>query len=409
MFKKITDLEAISKALATQYKTGKILGQRGGAGTDSKNISSAFMNTDLGKMFKSVKLFGERTPRNFVIAQDLINNNNVEFKKFEIENNNLDSIVDKLNSDVELRLSATQFIKSKVSYEQIEVLPEDSIDSFKKYARIYLTYGSELKAVAFYTKSIGDIKETVTRFTFFHKRSMWILELPVIDGNGQFMRNDSMYYAQLVPSNLQDYIEGKMPELQFEHPYEYLFRKTLEVGFEKEGTRPLIYQEFFDNIIARANGEIPAYLDKKINKHLTNLKEAGDDMEFTPIIYVDKKSSDVAKESLSQTVALNADYDLLEKYGKIKGLDLLSGSTSEPGRRVKTAINYHIVNDNGQMTLRRNDKNFGDLGDYISEYKATSPFFSCTSAKRDNTATIKDSYNLTNAQAYKKRVRLIAE
>jgi len=88
----------------------------------------------------------------------------------------------------------------------------------------------------------------------------------------------------------------------------------------------------------------------------------------------------------------------------IKGIDIITGSTSAPGKRCKVAKNYYIRKNAGVFEMVRNEKANEDVFDVANIIKTTTyPCFIKTSAKRDNSATIKDTCDLVSPFQYKKR------
>lgn len=78
------------------------------------------------------------------------------------------------------------------------------------------------------------------------------------------------------------------------------------------------------------------------------------------------------------------------------------------GKRVRVAKNYFIERKDGEFTLVRKSSADNEVFDITNDMKGELyPCFIKTSAKRDNTATIKDTYNLVNPSGYTKRFKIV--
>jgi len=67
-------------------------------------------------------------------------------------------------------------------------------------------------------------------------------------------------------------------------------------------------------------------------------------------MWLDNYKSDLGKGLLANNIQLGLSYlDLLNSKG-LKGVDLNTGSTSAPGKRVRVAKNYFIERKDGEFT-----------------------------------------------------------
>ena len=158
-------------------------------------------------------------------------------------------------------------------------------------------------------------------------------------------------------------------------------------------------------MVRKAKGGTITQLQKNIHNTMINAKEySWSDANNTPVMWVDSNKSDLGKLLLQNNIQLNLTYSELLTVSGLKGIDLNTGSTSSPGKRCRVAKNYFVDRNNGDFILRKNPKATDEIFDIINSIKpAIYPCFSKTSAKRDNTATIKDTFNLVAPAGYTKR------
>lgn len=379
--------------------------------TTEANASWKLFDTNgLGKQLKKIELFGDyenifRTANEFdfkpVNAIDLnANENNLGAVRLALASN-MDKIKSKLsdiNADEVMHIVGEQKINQASALERYRIV-----------FRLLETYGSTLIAIYRTKRRNGNGREedNIT-FEFNHQnKKAWRLELPKINPKGYFKQNGEDYYFMFLPANLKEYATGEEDMLELIHPYSYMVNKMLEVYVDFESGLPVMINgevfskriEFTDKHGRQQN------FQKKINSILTNRKENyWDERSDSPIVWVDKNLSDFAKAMYEENVAIFADYDLLTKVGTIKGVDLLTGSTSTPAKRVKVAQGYKIGVVNNKMFVLPKSEDVTLIESIYTDYKLMYAGTLKTSAKRDNSCTIRSSYALTKPQGYVKKV-----
>ncbi|MGL5964194.1 MAG: hypothetical protein ACRCZ2_07365, partial [Fusobacteriaceae bacterium] len=133
----------------------------------------------------------------------------------------------------------------------------------------------------------------------------------------------------------------------------------------------------------------------------------------SPIMWIDKHASDYSKHLNSQMVGIFMDYDTMIEVSNlnngmlfVKGLDLLTGSTSEPAKRCKVAVGYEMSYVNNKLCVTKKSENLHELSEIFSEYKFSNAGTLRTSSKRDNSCTVTATSNLVTPQKYVKRVTI---
>ena len=276
---------------------------------------------------------------------------------------------------------------------------EDSkwLNFFKFFER----YGSKPVGVSSvtYTRKEDGYQENRLIVKFLHRGvKVWCLETPRINDKGFFSFEGTLYSYQYKVKNLKEYLLGKDDQLELLHPYQTLCYDLLKVYTDKDGVDHMYKEEYFENSIQyiRADGTLNKF-NKGLRKLLRNSKEyIWEDKKLSPIIWIDRDKSAVSQYSFANMIMLDYQYESMVDNGLIKGLDLLTGSTSMPGKRVKVAANFEIkVDAENTKVFVKKVRDLGEEADYVCVDKLAYPCFALTSSKRQNSATMKDSNSLT--------------
>lgn len=388
----------------------KNVGKRAGTTVEPNQIHQAFETNGLGKQLKKIEIYGDYRD----IFETAYNTEFYPTKDIseDIDLNSLtrvSALIEKNLADIKSKMH------NKVLDDIMHIVGETKIqdpaqyDKFRSVFKILETYGSTLIGIYKTIRANGKgRRETMFTFEFNHKnQKAWKLELPAINKNGKFVNNGENYYFMFMPVNLNEYVLGKDDLLEIKHPFSYIIEKLLEVYVDPNTMLPvLLEQQYFDKRIEYTNkfGRINKF-QEKLNKILINEKEHyWDERRESPIVWVDRNLSDFAVAMYEKNIAVFAEYDMLEQCGIIKGLDLLTGSTSTPAKRVKVAQGWDIQTINNKMLIVPKHENVTEVESIFTNYKLLYAGTLRTSSKRDNSTTIRSTYNLTKPQKHIKRV-----
>lgn len=381
--------------------------QKGFQSRNKQEVWRNYVKTSLGKLHKEVNLKGEIAEMyEKAFATDLSlkakENKILAFKNIEevIEYTLSDSrvlslknIFNGFNEDKEMKIS-------KVSNVKVETL----VDFKPLFDRVFQVYGSVVENMQFIHRSNGKYTERTLKVIFNHNNfKLWSLEFPFIDKDCFFISNNNMYAFMYTIENLKEIIAGNEKELKLMHPYTWLSQQVVK-AFTEDGEVILYSEEIFNNIINNSRNENVYTLQRKLSSILKNSKNnPWDKREDTPIVWFDKLSSSIAKFSFTRNVLISSCYEDLVKLGLVEGLDLLTGSTSTPAKRVKPAMSWDIVRHGSTLVLERVRNSSSIIEDYAGLMKCSFPAFVKTSAKRDNSCTIKDTVDFIEPQKYQRK------
>lgn len=279
----------------------------------------------------------------------------------------------------------------EVSEEQIAVFRDE-------FNAIFEFYKMEVESMKLISRISGT--KLLVKFSNETERYSFSIELPFIDKNLWCKVSGNIYSFAYIPLNLEEYVSGCDDVLLLAHPYQFLLKKALLNSVNK----PYSY-DLFIGLCKRSRGGLIKAVQANIIKTLRNAKEySWSEKNNTPIMWVDGNKSELGKFMLENNIQLNFNYDALLKAHGLVGIDLLTGSTGAPGKRCKISKNYFVRKNAGVFELVKKDKSVSDIFDICNVVKSTIyPCFTKTSAKRDNSATIKDTYDLVFPSQYKKR------
>lgn len=233
----------------------------------------------------------------------------------------------------------------------------------------------------------------------------WFVELPFIDTKGFFSMNGSKYMFMYTPKNFRRYLEGIEEHLYLYHPFEKLAEEMVTAYKTSEGLPVRMKKEYFINAVSKCKGSRSLTLQAKVNRFINHAKQFYWEKDSTsPIVWFDSEVGTVGEHCFTNNILLDMQYEEIIEYGLVKGVDLLTGSTSTPAKRVSLASNYAILKDDQGYCYIDKVRDQGDLCDYLSDTKTAYPFFSRTSGKRQNSATVKDTQDLCNPLGMIKRV-----
>lgn len=413
----LTDSEFKTLALAIWMNSqNKNKSKRAGTTTEANATYLAFKETTIGKQLNKVELYGD-----YKYAYEKASQTTLDILSLPVSIDTIDNVISTLNANVS---DVKSLVNDKERAEQMVIVNEKNLNvDLEKYRYIFRmlnSYDCELIG-AKKTKRAngkGDTEVSIT-FEFSHKgMNLWKLELPMVSKAGKFVRNGSEYIVNLMPTNLEAYAMGEEDVLVLKHAYTYMIEQILTVYTENtadEGVLCHYYsKEVFENMInfVGKDGRIRA-LQNKVVKMLNNAKDNYTaEKTNSPIMWVDKHTSDFGRVLSENTVGVFADYNLMMKVSKkfgqfvIPGLDLLTGSTSEPAKRCRIAVGYKIGYVGHKMCVLPKEDNLSELATIFSDYKFMNPGTLRTSSKRDNSCTLVSTYNLVNPQTRIKRVTL---
>lgn len=390
----------------------KEVSKRAKSTIESNKVWQHFQTTGLGKQLTKTELYGDYK--------------DIYLKAYETEFKPTNSIDLEVQNGIvkmeqilaENSTNIKEFEANRVSAEEMKLVADIKIEDkgngtyskYKRAFRAFENYGSVLIGIYRTIRRNGNgYEEKTFTFEFAHKGAKaWRLELPAINPQGRFIKNNSEYIFMFMPKNLENYSKGVDDYLELSHPFEYISEKLLEVYVDPEtGLPQYLAQDFFDKRVeyTNKNGRIKKFQDK-LNRILMNAKEHyWDERDDSPIVWIDKNSSTLAKSMFENNVAIFAKYDMLVENGLIKGLDLLTGSTSTPAKRCKIANGWEMKYINQKLVVAPKE-NISELSNYLTDYKFSNPGTFRTSSKRDNSCTVRSTYNLVNPQTYNKRVKI---
>ncbi|MFR4518424.1 MAG: hypothetical protein ACLT40_00495 [Fusobacterium sp.] len=304
--------------------------------------------------------------------------------------------------------------KSKLKETAKNKLNNRIFDAYKGYFNKFKLYNSTCTSLwkVVYANELGD-SETRMRVVFEYKNEKeFAFELPFMTKEGLFIKGGNRYTAMYKISNKTDLIAGKTNKLVLVHPYEWIVDRLLEAYKDEENKSVYYSQDIFDNIVNYWRGLLNKSFNRKVDKIFNNIKEyAWTDNGISPIIFIEKGNSAVGTYSFSKNILFDFTYDELVQIGHIEGVDFLTGSTSEPAKRCKPAAGWDIIRHEDNVMLERISDNKSKVIDYASKFKMSYPAFVKTSAKRDNSATAKDTVNFVDGyeQQYRRKFRTSIE
>lgn len=304
-----------------------------------------------------------------------------------------------------LMISKQESKQQEFKLAKIIKLKEKQIREFLPYFDLFKSYGS--KAIDLYVRQYANNNNQYEKrlvVVLCHSNvKIWELELPFINNEGFFKFNKNKFCFMYSPKNLEDFLEGYDSELKVHHPYETLVYEILKVYTNNEGVDVMLSQDIFNNSIQYSQKGVVRKFQSKINNYIRNAKDFyWEKKSLSPVVWFDDSKSKITEYSYSRNIMTNLSYEAMINRGLVPGLDLLTGSTSLPGRRVKIASNYELVREGSELIVRK-VRDLGVEADYIAIDKLVYPAFCRTSAKRQNSATIKDSNSLvTSCKGFKK-------
>ena len=273
------------------------------------------------------------------------------------------------------------------------------VDMFKSEFEMAVSeYNLEVEEMTLLQRVSGT--KLLVKFSSNEELCSFSMELPFIDKVLSCRVNGNLYSMAYMPLNLIEYANGTDEVLKLVHPYQFLIKQGLMTSAKKSYSK-----DFFIGMMKRSQGGLIKAVQANITRTLRNAKEySWSEVNKTPIMWVDSNKSEVGKFLLENNIQLDLSYAELVSVHGIKGIDIITGSTSAPGKRCKVAKNYYIRKNAGVFEMVRNEKSTEDVFDVANIIKTTIyPCFVKTSAKRDNSATIKDTCDLVMPFTYKKR------
>lgn len=313
----------------------------------------------------------------------------------------LENVINRINANL-VTISNEVNKKEEISFKltkQINLKNKELFFNYFKFLSLYETKAIDIIVNLYEGEKTGEkIQEKRVCITFATRNTfLWKVEFPFVDKNGFFTLNGSEFIFMYTPKNLEEYLTGEAEELILVHPFEKLCREMCIAYRDKNGMEVLLDKKFFFQRVEKCGGKISQGFQKAVNKFVTNAKDFYWEKNSTsPIVWFDRFNGEMSRHCFTNNILLDMGYEDVIKYGKVKGLDLLTGSTSTPAKRVQLASNYAIAkNDQGECVVKK-VRDLGDLADYLSADKTAYVFYNRTSGKRQNSATIKDSCNLVN-------------
>lgn len=399
---KRNEMELIGLAIDTQKKEkdySKAFQTKG-----KSDVWKNYEKTSLGKVHKKVTLLGalEEVYRKAFDTK-------ITSEKVIVEDGSIKSVAKELsnaNRSLELKNVFYNYNNDR-TLKEVSV-KEVSFDTFKDYSqffdKVFAVYGSNVSKIQIVNKANKEYQETSLRVIFTHKNNkIWSLDYPFINKDGFFNSGNNIYAFMFTIENMKEIISGENKELKLEHPYVWLSKQLLK-AYTLDGDEILYTEEIFNKIIFGSRRENNYKLQMKLVSALRNAKEnPWEEKNATPVVWFDKFSSAISKFSYTRNILIDSCYADLVKIGLIQGLDLLTGSTSTPAKRVKPASCWDIKRHGADLVLERVKDHTSIIEDYAGEFKCSFPAFVKTSAKRDNSCTIKDTVDFIEPQQYQRK------
>lgn len=396
------EIELIAMAIDKQKQEKDY--NKGFQNRDKREVWKNYSKTSLGRIHNKVMLKG--------VTEDIYK------KAFEtpIETKEKEVLVTSSISEVAKQLSSSDRVlelknvfynfNNDKSLKEVSVKPLSEklfADYSQFFDKVFVPYGSKTSKIEIINRANKDYSESTLRVIFIHRgNKIWNVEFPFINKDGFFSTGNNIYAFMFTIENMKEIIQGEK-KLKLEHPYVWLSKQLLK-AYSIDGEVQLYTEEIFDRIIFNSRRENVYKLQLKLMNALRNTKEnPWDETKATPIVWFDKHSSSISKYSYTRNILIDSCYSDLVKIGLIEGLDLLTGSTSTPAKRVKPAACWDIIRHGAELILERVKDNTSIIEDYAGEFKCSFPAFVKTSAKRDNSCTIKDTVDFTNPQEYQRK------
>lgn len=417
---------AFMAKIMSVYANNKNFTKRAGGTSDPKDIVNNFdYDRTFGYIMKDKYVYGERN--NHIIKALEKSNESIKnpIKALGVVGIDIAKLNQDMENDTNLIQKAREYsVISEVNEVFIQSINSEVLKRLKPYFKTFEYYGFEVLKMTIV--GIDGLQQLKVHFSSAENNLTFFNYFPAVNKNGSFMAGDgSMYVAQFQPKNFEEYMTnpartiddikaGKSP-LILRHIYEYLCEEMVTYRSVNNGVSRMTKGAFLKSAVY-ANRKCFQALQKRMHKIIFATKEFGESQNDTPIVWCNKHLSKYAIDSLCSCVALMMDYDMLTKYPKVPGLDLLTGSTSEPGRRIKLAHNFKIEryeynNSKGEfiseliLLEKPKSEQVGEYGDYASSFKCRSPFFTKCGLKRNNDSTSKDSYELVAQCGYQRKVK----
>ncbi|MGL5714371.1 MAG: hypothetical protein ACRCYT_04800 [Cetobacterium sp.] len=409
-----SEINTLSEIIHYASKNSAVA-RRAGTTTDPSLVRDKFVKSIVGYQMKPVALFGD-----YKYMYERANETVLKISNPKIIESNLNNVILKLDKEIS-KVSVASANKEKS--EEMNIVSNEALNvnfaRFESFFRILNNYNCIFKCARKLTrKNILGYSEASVAFDFaYDNRIVFNIELPLVNTDGRFTRNGNEYIVNLMAENFFDYAMGTDDTLVLTHPYEYLIEALLTRSTDDGGLKSFYTPDVFGKMI-----ESSAYnkdksiksIQSKLSKILMNaeLDYHNDRNTNSPIMWVDKHFSDYSKHLNKQMIGVFADYNTMIAVSNqngtftVPGLDLLTGSTSEPAKRCNIAVGYKINYINNKLCVVKKAENLHELSQIFSEYKFSNPGTLRTSAKRDNSCTVTSTYNLVTPQTYKKRVRV---
>lgn len=380
------------------------LAKRASQTKDAKDCWKQFYNNEINgvKLLTPVELSSEWFNA-FKEAEDVQIEQRGLKPKFSLE-----SIINRINVNIATITNDIQK-KEEIDFKLIKKVNLKNKENFFCYFKFLNLYNTKIVDIIInvYEGEKNGLKIAEKRVcTTFVTDNVyyWKVEFPFVDKQGFFSLNGSEFVFMYTPKNLEEYLTGTEDELRLFHPLERICKEMCIAYRDKEGGEVLLDKKFFLGRVEKCGGKISQGFQKAVNKFVTNSKDFYWEKNSTsPIVWFDRFNGEMARHCFTNNILLDMGYEDVIHYGKVKGLDLLTGSTSTPAKRVQLASNYAIAKNSNNECIVKKVRDLGDLADYLSEDKTAYVFYNRTSGKRQNSATIKDSCDLVNPALMIKR------
>lgn len=411
----LTDSEFKTLALAIKSNAdNRDKGKRAGTTIEANGVWMKFEEHTFGRQLNKVNLFGDYEYI-FTKSQEV----EVEPIHRDFDERAIDKVIGILDTKVtEVLIAMNDKERAEEMLISEEVAMKVDINRFRYIFRAFEVIGSKLLGIKKTIRKNGvGLSETSITFEFSHNNmKIWKLELPFVTKNGRFEKNGSEYVFNYIPKNYLEYALGEDDVLELLHPYTYLAERLLVAYKDRAGVDVLYEQQMLDNMLMFTNkeGRVKRF-QEKIANILNNAKENyWEEKTDSPIMWIDKLTSDYGKMMKENSIGIFTSYDDMIKIANknggnfiVRGLDLLTGSTSEPAKRVKLAVGYKLdYTADYRIIVVPKEDNVSALATMFSAYKFENVGTLRTSSKRDNSCTVGSTYQLTKPQNYNKRVKL---